>query len=196
MPTDWPIILVDMDGPLAAFDRQFLRRVRENGWAMDIENEWEQRHRFATDHIISAKERKLARAMVGSAGWFADLPVVDGALDGLLLLEEQADVWIVTKPLEVNPTCRDDKAAWMAKHFGERWLDKLIISPNKSMVRGHILLDDAPHIDWMEHASWHSVIFPMPWNDDGSKWAGLPRWSWEDDTEELMVLARYAGGKR
>ena len=116
--------------------------------------------------------------------------MADGAVEGLNRLWQVAEVWICTKPLEVNPTCRDDKAKWLETYFGEDWLDRLIITPNKSMVRGDILLDDAPHIDWLEHAVWHSVIFPTTWNDEGSKWAGMPRWGWDQDVTELLRLIR------
>ncbi len=180
-----PIVLVDMDGPLAAFDVLFFERCAENGWTLDCTVD-QQRHRFATDHIPDLHERSAARHMVDSTRWFLDLPVTPGAQEGLARLAAHADVWVCTKPLEANATCRDDKATWLARHFGEEWTRKMIVAPDKSMVRGHVLLDDAPHPTWFEQAPWRPMIFPMPWNGEGSKWATLPRWGWQDDPEVLI----------
>lgn len=182
-----PIVLVDQDGPLADFDQAFFDRCGEHGWHMEIDGPHEQTARFATDHVIDKEHRKAARKMVDMPGWFFNLPVVEGAIDGLNALAEQADVWIATKPLESNPGCRDDKAAWVEKYLGEKWLQRLIITPNKGLIRGTTLLDDAPNPDWFDTALWKPVIFTSPWNGEGSKWADLPHWTWGDDVEMLLT---------
>lgn len=189
--TGKPVVLVDMDGPLADFDRRFYDLCSERGWPMHSTFET-QCHRFATDCMTEKAHAKAARAEVDSSRWFLDLPVVDGAVDGLHKLAEVADVWICTKPLEANATCRDDKAAWLGRHFGERWLPRLILAPDKSMVRGHVLLDDAPKPAWFPLAAWRPVIFPTAWNGSGSEWEGLPRWSWVEDPEALLEHAYEA----
>lgn len=97
-------------------------------------------------------------------------------------------MWIVTKPLEANRTCRDSKARWIEKHLGASWLPKLILAPDKSMVRGDILLDDAPHPDWIPRAAWQPVIFTEPFNGEGSKWADYPQWTWTDGVDRLMEV--------
>ena len=191
--TEKPVILMDMDGPLADFDRKFFEACELNGWHIDCTLE-EQRHRFATDHIPDEEHRRLARNHVDTTRWFLDLPVVPGAIEGMAYLEEHADVWIVTKPLEVNATCRDDKATWLAGNFGEQWVRKLIITPDKSMVRGHILVDDAPNPDWYPRAEWEPVIYSTSWNGDGSKWANTEdylyfRFTWDLGAERLIETA-------
>lgn len=180
-----PTVLVDMDGPLADFDAHFFKRCAEEGYALDCELA-DQRHRFATDHIPDRTHRNAARTMVDTAGWFRDLPPTPGALDGINELFFYADVWICTKPLDANPTCRDDKADWIARHLGNRWMERLIIAPDKSMVRGTVLLDDAPKISWIERALWNPIIFRTPWNGAGSKWAHFPHWSWGESLEILL----------
>ena len=181
-------MLVDCDGPLADFDAAFFARCEANGWPLDctLEN---QRHRFATDHIPNRTHRALARKMVDTAGWFADLPVVGGAVEGLAALDEVADTWVCSKPLEANPSSRDDKARWLTMHFGSYWAERLILVSDKSMVRGDVLLDDAPHPQWYGTATWTPVIFATPWNGAGSKWEGLPRWTWGDDVNQLLECA-------
>ncbi len=109
-----------------------------------------------------------------------------GAVDGFLELAEVAPVWIVTKPLEANLTCRDDKALWIRQHLGKEWERRLIITPDKSMVHGSVLLDDAPKPEWFGRATWVPVIYPWSFNGLGSEWADLPRWQWGDWPQRLL----------
>lgn len=180
-----PVILVDQDGPLGAFDAHFWSRCGDEGIDLDCALT-EQRHRFATDHVADRAQRDRARSMVNQTGWFADLPVVEGAVEGLAALDEVADVWICSKPLDANPTCRDEKAQWLARHFGEKWAARLILAPNKSMINAHILLDDAPKLGWLPRAPWMPVIFRMPWNQEGSDWERLPHWDWSESIDTLI----------
>jgi 5'-nucleotidase len=180
-------LLLDMDGPLADFDVHFHDRARALGHEFDVAGPHLQTARYFTDHIVDPWARKEARRMIDSSGWFASLPVTPGAVEGVAqLLDAGVDVWVCTKPLEVNPTCRDEKGAWLREHFPmlER---KLIIAPDKSLVRGDVLLDDAPKLDWIGQATWIPVIFAAPFNGAGSEWDGLPRWSWGDPLADLLL---------
>lgn len=185
-------LLIDLDGPFAAFDEAFWALCAEHGIEMDCTLE-QQRHRFGTDHIPDKAARQRARDLVNTSGWFRDLPVVDGAVHDTLELAEFCDVWLCTKPLEDNPTCRDEKAAWVVEHLGDEWKRKLIIAPDKSMVRGTTLLDDAPAIEWLDRALWNPIIFKMPWNGHGSKWQGLPRWTWGEPYANLLHRVGWIG---
>lgn len=180
-----PTILVDQDGPLSGFDERFWEICASEGIALDCALE-EQRHRFATDHIPNKADRERARALVNTSGWFADLPVVDGAIEGLNRLADIADVWICSKPLAANPTCRDEKAAWLARHFGSYWADRLILAPDKSMITGDVLLDDAPKLAWLPRAQWVPVVFTTPWNGPGSNWEQFAHWDWAEDVTTLI----------
>lgn len=181
------IFLVDMDGPLAGFNEHFFLRCGERGYELDCTLA-DQTHKFATSHIKDVTVRAAARSMVYEDGWFAQLPVVPGAVQGMNALAEIGDVWICTKPLEANRTCRDDKARWIVEYLGVEWERKIIIAPDKSMVVGNILLDDGPHLEWYERATWHPVIFDAPFNRTG-QWADDDRWKWGDSVSDLAALS-------
>lgn len=181
-------LLLDMDGPLADFDRHFYRRCSERGYTFDVDGPEYQQHRYFTEHLPNPSERKQARRMVDTAGWFAELPVVPGAQQGVLdLLNAGVEVWVCTKPLEVNPTCHSDKANWILRHFPPLH-DRLIIAPDKSMIAGDVLLDDAPKHEWLDHAPWRPVIFAAPFNAD--QYPGCRRWTWGDPLDDLLAPAR------
>jgi 5'-nucleotidase len=126
----------------------------------------------------------MARAMVDAPGWFGSLPVTPGATDGVArLLDAGVDVWVCTKPLEVNPTCHHDKFHWLNRHF-PALAERLVICPDKSLMRGAVLLDDAPKPHWFKVALWEPVIFPAPFN--ASQFDGVRRWSWSDPVADLF----------
>ncbi len=180
------VFLVDQDGPLADFDPHFHAMCRDNGWHMDVDGHHNQAHRFAEKHIVFEDHRSRAMELVESPGWFLDLPVTPGAVDGINRLAEipGAEVWICTKPMEANPTCRNDKQAWVERHLGHKWAQRLIMAPDKGVVRM------AAGVAWALRAAWVPVIFPMAWNGDGTAWDGLLRWSWDDDVNTLAEIAK------
>lgn len=177
-------VLIDMDGPLADFDWAFWDACTVRGFTFDIDTHEDQRHRYFTEHIPDRNERRRARAMVDAAGWFRHLPVTPGAEEGVeALLAEGFDVWVCTKPLEANRTCLNDKHAWLVEHF-PALSDRLITAPNKAMIHGTVLLDDAPKPEWFAAATWEPVIFPAPFN--AASYPDLRRWTWGQDVPGLL----------
>lgn len=176
-----------MDGPLADFDSAFFNMVTQRGWEVDIPAVGAPgQKRFMTDNMPHTVQRNAARIMVESSRWFLHLPVTEGAKEGVEELMEYFDVYVCTKPLERNDTCRDDKYRWMMRHF-PALAHKLLIMPNKSWCYADILLDDAPKLG--DHHVWQPAIFPTAFNGEGSKWEGLPRWGWGDPIDDLLAIA-------
>jgi 5'-nucleotidase len=184
------ILLLDMDGPLADFDLAVWQYCQANDIEMNIQSmESPGRKRFLSDNIVSPRDRKLVRNLIERAGlhWFLDLPLVEGAQDGVAELEDEGiDIWVCTKPLEANDSCRDDKGLWIKRYFPSL-INKLIIAPNKGMVKGDILLDDAPKHSWFRYAEWSPVIFPAGFNGLDSEWGKIPAWTWGDPIEDLLT---------
>lgn len=188
-------ILVDQDGPLSDFESAFYDACKAAAIQFDCEPH-EQTHRFASDHIPDRQQRAVARQMCDSRDWFRRLPPVDGAAEGLEELARMADVWIVTKPLESNPWCRDEKAAWVREHLGADWVRRLIIAPDKTMVRGDALVDDTPRREWLVEPPWQPIIYRMPWNGLGTPWAWYEHWDWADGVDSLLERIQVARPRR
>jgi 5'(3')-deoxyribonucleotidase len=75
-------------------------------------------------------------------GFFFDLEPIDGAIEGMNTFMTKYDVWILTRPSIKNTNCYTEKAEWIKKYFGEDMLFKLILCPDKSLVKGDFLIDD------------------------------------------------------
>lgn len=184
-----PVLLLDMDGPLADFDRHVWEVIVEpNGIEMNISGlDDPNRKRFLTDNCVHQRDAAFMRKAINDDEWWFDsLPVTDGAIDGTRGLYDYFDVWVCTKPLEANDGCRDGKAAWLRQYLPELEA-KMIIAPDKSLVHGAILLDDAPKPEWLDRATWNPVVFPSIFNGAGSEWEQLPFWKWGDDIDWLLA---------
>jgi len=75
-------------------------------------------------------------------GFFLDLDPIYDAIESIELLKEKYDVWILTRPSVKNLHCYTEKATWIKNHLGEDMVAKLILSPNKSLLKGSYLIDD------------------------------------------------------
>lgn len=73
-------------------------------------------------------------------GFYRNLKPI--GLEQFRMLAEFHDVYILTAPSVHNPMSYTEKAEWIKEHLGGNWLEKLIISYDKSLLRGDILIDD------------------------------------------------------
>lgn len=196
------LMLIDMDGVVCDFDLAFYDLCAERGYVMHegaVHHDARcADHRFATDCITDPEHKRLARHHVDTTDWFRYLPVIPGAIAGLnelLAHPDVEDVFLCTKPMEANASCRDSKGAWVERHLGMDWVRRLIITPDKGMVRGEVLLDDAPKSHWFDRAEWTPVIYPTSWNQPGSVFSrkmgvcDAPRWDWTMPINDLVWLA-------
>ena len=97
-------------------------------------------------------------------GFFLRLEEIPDAIESFRKLEEKYDVWILTRPSFKNVNCYTEKAQWVWDHIGYDAVEKLIIAPNKSMLKGDYLIDDQSNAGQNEfEGEWikfNSEIFP------------------------------------
>lgn len=89
--------------------------------------------------LLKTPEQKYPQA---KWGFFLKLKEIDGAIDAVNKLKEKYDVWILTRPSTRNVNCYTEKAQWLVDHLGDDILEKTIMSPDKSLVKGDYLIDD------------------------------------------------------
>jgi 5'-nucleotidase len=98
-------------------------------------------------------------------GFFTGLQPFDGAIHYTNLLRGLFDVYILTRPSVMNPLCYTEKRVWVEKHFDLALCDKLIICPNKGLVKGDYLIDDKL---WL-HFEGEQLVFGSPAYDTWEK---------------------------
>lgn len=81
-------------------------------------------------------------------GFFLELEPLPGALDAIMRLSMLYDVWILTAPSIQNPMSYAEKNYWVRKYLGDEYTKKLIMCPNKSLLKGDYLIDDNEWTNW------------------------------------------------
>lgn len=88
-----------------------------------------------------AIEPDLARPQ-SRPGFFAGLAPIDGAIDGVMSLHNRFEIWFATAPTVRTPSSYTEKRLWVEKHFNLDMAFRLILIPNKSLLRADYLIDD------------------------------------------------------
>ncbi len=78
------------------------------------------------------------------SGFYTGLELITGARSALakLLAHKKFDPYILTAPSIYNPLSYTEKRLWVENHLGFEWVKRLNFSPDKSLLRGDILIDD------------------------------------------------------
>ena len=99
-------------------------------------------------------------------------------------------------PLSSNKTCSSEKQEWIETHLGPSWVSKVVITRDKTLVRGDFLIDgknsllhnlitDRPDVGGSITPSWQHVLYDAPYNKDVE---GKVRMNWGNWKEVLLPL--------
>lgn len=126
-------LMIDMDGVLCDYDYQYSKY----------------------------KELTKKEYPQSTIGFFRDITPIDGAIDATKELIKCGlyDVWILSSPSVKNPHCYSEKREWIEKYFGLDFCNKLILSTNKGLIKGDILVDDLAEGNGKENWSGEFIHF-------------------------------------
>ncbi|MBI2024757.1 MAG: 5'-3'-deoxyribonucleotidase [Candidatus Harrisonbacteria bacterium] len=160
------IILVDQDGPLADFEKGFLET-----WRAQFPEErfipLNQRKTFYVRDDYPEKLRDKVESIYFASGFYQNLPPVAGSVEALKILVELGyDVRICTSPLSRYENCVLEKYRWVEKHLGRDFIKRIVLSKDKTIVRGSFLIDDKPIIKGGETAEWEHILYDCPYNQE------------------------------
>ncbi len=69
-------------------------------------------------------------------GFFLDLAPLPGAIDAVNELRAGCDLFVLSAPSTRNPHSYTEKRLWIEKYFDYQFTKRLILSPNKSLLKG------------------------------------------------------------
>jgi 5'-nucleotidase len=75
-------------------------------------------------------------------GFFMNLEPIKDSIESFKLLETYFDMWILTRPSVQNTLCYTEKAIWVKEKLGIDIQYKTIMCCDKSLLKGHYLIDD------------------------------------------------------
>ncbi|CAH1273769.1 NT5C [Branchiostoma lanceolatum] len=189
-------VLLDMDGVLADFEGQFLKRFREK-YPHDPFVPLEERSGFYVTkqyYDLGQDIGTKAFSIYEEKGFFLNLQPIEGALEAAREMAEMegVDVYICTSPIKKYTHCVVEKYQWLDKHLGKEWMERMILTRDKTVINGDLLIDDKPNITGgMNPPMWQHVLFTSWHNRDvvpqGSQirldgW--LPHSNWRDILEQ------------
>lgn len=167
-----PIILVDQDGVFCDFVKGYYDLVQRIDpelhdalYPIGTQTEY-----YIHEHITDPAIKKRGAAIADRPGLFDQLEPIEGAICGLKYLQKYAadefgfETLILTAPHISNLDVYTAKAKWIKKHFGEEWLNRLVITRDKTAVSGIILIDDKPQPLGNFNPTWQHVIMPHSYN--------------------------------
>lgn len=103
-------------------------------------------------------------------GFFEELEPLPHALSAMhrLARSPHYSPYILTAPSVKNPLCYTEKRVWVEKHLGMPFVERFIICPDKSLLRGNYLIDD--HLEGRGQEAFQGLVLHF-----GSE--AFPDWS-------------------
>ncbi|KAK3588973.1 hypothetical protein CHS0354_043142 [Potamilus streckersoni] len=188
-------VLLDMDQVLADFELGFFQEYRkkfpdypyiemQDRVGFFVKDQYEKMFSYIPN--IGNAVAKIYK----TKKFFLNLPEIEGAVDAAKMLAkmEGVDVFICTSPIEKYKYCLAEKYEWVDKHLGPEWVGRIILTKDKTMANGHLLIDDKVDITGaIERPSWEHVVFSANHNmkTDIGKRRRLDNWT-NGDWKELI----------
>ena len=158
------IILIDQDGPLADFETGFLeiwRKRYPEEYYLPIEH----RKTFYIRDDYPEELKDKVEEIYHAPEFYRNLPPVLGSVDAVRnLVDLGLDVRICTSPLTRYENCVLEKYQWVERYLGREFTKKIILTKDKTIVKGRYLIDDRPTIEGKSLAEWEHIIFDCSYN--------------------------------
>lgn len=176
------LILSDMDSVVADWDTGYDNLLDSLGSRARNIPRHNDRQVFNLHHGLGPRQSGIVRRVMDTPGFYAELPLVEGAAEALnAMLDEGHDVLLCSSPWTTNPTCASDKYDWAERMLGMGWADRVILTKDKTLVRGDILIDDKPNISGRLAPTWTQILFDAPYNREVTTLPRLSQWAdWKE----------------
>lgn len=182
------LILLDQDGVLADFEGGFYRAWTARNHAHPA-IPLEARRVF---HLVAEYPSHLSELVMetySAPGFFRDLQPIPGALDAIRdLLELGHDVRICTAPINQYRNCVPEKFEWVERHLGHDFINRIVLTKDKTLVHGDVLVDDKPEVTGGIKPHWQHIVYDQPYN----RHVAGPRMTWANWREVLGQDAKSA----
>lgn len=178
------LILLDQDNVLADFEQGFLDAWRKRHPDKSF-IAYEDRSCFHVRENYPAEYGCHVEDTYAQPGFFRGLKPVPGALEAVReLMAMGHDILICTSPINRYHNCVREKYEWVEAHLGYEFTKRLILTKDKTLVRGDILIDDKPDITGLQSPVWRHYLYDRPFNRSVTR---VPRLTWQNWKDVLPL---------
>jgi 5'-nucleotidase len=159
-----PIVLLDQDSTLVDWDDS---GYNHNALLLDptitpVSRELRTSYGWMAE---SDHHPELRTKALNAPGFYRNLVPYEGAIKAVQEMRQAGiNVFILTTPYATHDSCASEKYANVAEHFGRDMIEKTILSYDKTLVSGAILVDDKPIIKGAMTPTWNRIFFDQPYN--------------------------------
>jgi 5'-nucleotidase len=104
------------------------------------------------------------------------------------MLEKGHDIRFCTSHLFAYDYCVVEKYEWIDHHFGSEFVDRIILTRDKTLIRGDLLIDDKPEVFGLMEPTWEHIVYDRPHN---RRITDKRRITWTDNWQDVV----FAGVK-
>jgi len=158
------IILIDMDDVLADFDGEFYRRWLKIHPDKPLTHPGERKSFYVKDDSPE-NYYPLITEINTAPGFVRNLPLIEGGKEAINEMKDSGHtLFICTSPLLKFQNCVKEKYEWVDEHLGPEWVKRLILTRDKTLVRGDYIIDDKPEISGNVNPVWEHILYDKPYN--------------------------------
>lgn len=137
--------LVDLDGVVADWGAGYDQALQAYG--LEEFGPYSTRLTWDLTLGMNAAQKQTHNLIMNMVGFYRELPLITHAAEGIRsLIDEGHSVFFVSTPYHSNPTCASEKYEWVERHFGQTMRRRTILTDDKTLVIGDVLIDDKPMI--------------------------------------------------
>lgn len=96
------------------------------------------------------------------------------------LLASGHDVRFCTSHFMEYTHCVFEKFQWVEEHFDASFVDRIVLTRDKTLIRGDILIDDKPVITGIAKPTWEHILYDRPFNRDSTHKKRLTWKNWQE----------------
>ena len=144
------IIYVDMDGVIVDFYDQYYRLAQVHDPELfTVLPKHDELDAYWLEDLVPERFEQRAIDLCNHPLLFEQAKPIVGAIEGVLELEAKAraygfDTYICSAPNASNKKSYADKASWIERYLGSSWVQRLVLTQDKTLCDGLILIDDKP----------------------------------------------------
>ncbi|WP_439555086.1 5' nucleotidase, NT5C type [Dyadobacter sp.] len=162
-------IAVDMDNVLVDIEVNWIEAYEE---AFGV--------RIAREAMLGIPEDQAfpdpaaAWSLLYKPGFFRNAPVIAGAQEAILKLQEHFDIYIVSAAMEF-PNSLLEKYDWLNEHFPSIHWRNIVLCGDKSVIHTDYLIDD--HLKNLDHTRAEPILFSASHNAGIDKHRRVNSWA-------------------